>query len=126
VADQETGGRAFRPARLNGNVRRQLSTRAGLMTKEQQIMQFLDSNVFAPILASPKASEKLKQGVRYTIMRLNERDAAGMVSYYWSAIVGTDRSVPFAKEMKAEGFTRFEECIDEFRDQFNDDWLRGP
>jgi hypothetical protein len=96
------------------------------MTKEQQIMQFLDANVFQPILTSPNASEKLKQGVRYTIMRLNERDAAGMVGYYWSAIVGTERSTKFAKEMKSEGFTRFEECIDDFRDLFADDWLKQP
>jgi hypothetical protein len=27
--------------------------------------------------------------------------------------------------MKAEGFTRFEETIDEFRERFNDDWLGG-
>ena len=96
------------------------------MTKEQEIMAFLDTNVFEPILNSSNASEKLKRGVRLTIMRLNERDAAGMIHYYWSAIVGTERSVPFATEMKAEGFTRFEECIDEFRDRFNDDWLRRP
>ncbi len=96
------------------------------MTKEQQIMQFLDANVFQPIRTSPKASEKLKQGVRYTIMRLNERDAASMRSYYWSAIVGTERSTKFAKEMKSEGFTRFEECIEDFRDRFTDDWLKQP
>jgi hypothetical protein len=96
------------------------------MTKEEEIMDFLESNVFAPILASPRASEKLKRGVRYTIMRLNERNAEGMISYYWSSVVGTDRSVPFAREMRAEGFTRFEECLEEFRDRFNDRWLRAP
>ena len=94
------------------------------MTKEQEIMQFLHEHVFDPILNSPDASEKLKTGVRYTIMRLNERDAAGMVGYYWSAIAGTDRSTEFARQMRQEKFTRFEECIDEFRDRSNDRWLR--
>ncbi|MFA5075548.1 MAG: hypothetical protein WC436_05605 [Candidatus Babeliales bacterium] len=61
--------------------------------------------------------------MRYTIMRLNNLDAKGMVSYYWSAIVGTDRSTEFARQMRSEGFTRFEEVIDEFRDRFNDTWL---
>jgi len=56
-------------------------------------------------------------------MRLNERDALGMVNYYWSAIVGTDRSTEFARMMKAEGFSRFEEVLDDFRDRFNDRWL---
>jgi hypothetical protein len=95
------------------------------MTKEDEILAFLDENVFDPVLSSDKASDRLKAGVRLTEMRLRERDARGMIQYYWSAIVGTDRSVPFAKDMRAEGFTRFEECIDEFRRRFNDDWLRG-
>ena len=94
------------------------------MTKEEEIMQFLHDQVFNPIINSPSASNSLKQGVRYTMMRLNERNAKGMVKYYWSAIVGTERSTEFARQMRDEGFTRFEEIIDEFRDRFNDKWLK--
>jgi len=94
------------------------------MTKKEDVMGFLSRNVFDPILNSPNASETLKKGVRYTIMRLNNLDATGMVSYYWSAIIGTEKSTEFARQMRAEGFTRFEEVIDEFRDRFNDNWLR--
>jgi predicted glycosyl hydrolase (DUF1957 family) len=94
------------------------------MTKEQTIMRFLHKNVFDPILNSPKASNELKQGVRYTIMRMKQRNAIGMIQYYWSAIVGTERSTEFARQMKAEGFIRFEEIIDEFRKRFNDEWIR--
>ena len=92
--------------------------------KKQEIMAFLHAQVFDPILESPNASETLKKGVRYTIMRLEERDPAGMIQYYWSAVIGTDRSTKFARQMKAEGFTRFEEVIDDFREHFNDDWIR--
>jgi hypothetical protein len=94
--------------------------------KERQIMDYLHSRIFDPILASPQASESLKQGVRYTIMRIEERDAAGMVHYYWSAMIGTERSISFAARMRQEGFTRFEEAIDEFRVRFNDRFLRLP
>jgi hypothetical protein len=94
-------------------------------SKEEQIMDYLMSNVFNPILDSDKATNSLKQGVRLTIMRLNERDAFGMLSYYWSAIIGTERSTKFAKLMKQEGFVRFEELIDEFREMFNDKWLKS-
>ena len=41
------------------------------------------------------------------------------------AIVGTDRSTEFARQMRSEGFTRFEEVIDDFRDRFNDSWIRS-
>jgi predicted glycosyl hydrolase (DUF1957 family) len=93
------------------------------MSKEDEIMEFLHQNVFDPILNSPDASDSLKKGVRYTIMRMQERDAGGRISYYWSAIVGTERSTEFARMMRNEGFTRFEEVIDEFRDRCNDNWL---
>jgi predicted glycosyl hydrolase (DUF1957 family) len=88
------------------------------MSKEDEIMNFLHKNVFDPILSSPIASSRLKQGVRLTITRMRQRDALGMMSYYWSAIIGTDRSTRFANEMRQEGFTRFEETIDEFRERF--------
>lgn len=78
------------------------------MSKEDEIMDFLHANVFDPILASPTASARLKQGVRLTITRMSQRDAVGMMSYYWSAIIGTDRSTKFAEEMRREGFTRFD------------------
>lgn len=94
------------------------------MTKEQEIMSFLHEKVFDEILSSPKASNKLKSGVNLTITRLNQRDAEGMVKYYWSAVIGTDRSIGFAKMMKEEGFLRFEEVLEEFRERFNDNWLK--
>jgi hypothetical protein len=68
----------------------------------------------------------LKQGVRYAIMRMKQRDASGMVQYYWTAIVGTDPSIPFATLMRQEGFDRIEEAIDEFRVRFDDRFLRRP
>jgi hypothetical protein len=97
-----------------------------LGAKEQKIMDFLHERIFDRILESGEASEKLKQGGRSTIMRLQERDAAGMIQYYWSAIVGTERSVGFAALMRKERFERFEEAIDEFRLHFNDNFLKQP
>jgi hypothetical protein len=93
--------------------------------KKAEVLTYLHDHIFSPILASPVASNTLKQGVRYTIMRLQERDSSGIVSYYWSAIGGTDRSIEFARQMRTEGFTRFEEIIDEFRDRFNDKWIKS-
>jgi hypothetical protein len=99
--------------------------KGGVMTKEEELLAFLQHNVFDPILDSPTASKSLKAGVTLTITRLRQRDAAGMVKYYWSAIMGTDRSTAFARRMREEGFTRFEEVIDDFRDRFNDEWLHS-
>jgi hypothetical protein len=94
--------------------------------QERAIMTFLHERVFDAILTSPHASAELKRGVRYTIMRLEERDAAGMVQYFWKAISGTERSIGFAARMQAEGFGRFEEALEEFRVRFDDAFLRQP
>ncbi len=59
-------------------------------------------------------------------MRMEQRDAEGMIQYYWSAIVGTERSIGFAALMREEGFGRFEEALEDFRIRFNDDFLRQP
>lgn len=95
-----------------------------LGAKEQEIMDFLHERIFDPILNASNASPSLKQGVRLTIMRMEQRDAAGMVHYYWSAIIGTERSIGFAARMRQEGFTRFEEALEEFRVRFDNDFLR--
>ena len=94
------------------------------MTKEDELMEFLYEKVFDPVLASNKASKKIKAGVNLTINRMKKRDAHGMIQFFWSSIVGTDRSIDFSKQMKKEGFNRFEDIIEDFRLKFNDNWLR--
>ena len=92
--------------------------------KEQEIMDVLHERIFGPVLASPDASASLKSGIRLTMTRMEQRDAAGMVQYYWSAIIGTERSIGFAARMRDEGFTRFEEALEEFRLRFDNAFLR--
>ncbi|MCY4059917.1 MAG: hypothetical protein OXG44_18170 [Gammaproteobacteria bacterium] len=81
-------------------------------------MAFLAERVFNPILDSPAASEQLKRGYRLTMARMRQEDAAGMIQYYWSGVVGTERSIGSAAQMKREGFDRFEEVLEEFRVRF--------
>jgi predicted glycosyl hydrolase (DUF1957 family) len=96
------------------------------MKKEEEIIAFLDQKVFDPVLDSATASNNLKSGIRLTRGRMLQRDAVGMVHYFWSAIVGTERSIGFAAKMKKEGFTRFEEVLEEFRVKFDNEWLAKP
>jgi hypothetical protein len=57
---------------------------------------------------------------------MSQRDAAGMIHYFWSAVVGTERSKGFAAQMRREGFDRFEEAIEEFRACFDKPRLIKP
>ena len=93
------------------------------MTKEQELMSYLHTKVFDPILNSKTCSSGIKSGVHLTIGRMNKLNAEKMVQYFWSALA-TDNAIKFSKQMKAEGLTRFEDIMEEFRDKFNESWLR--
>lgn len=93
------------------------------MTKEQELMSFLHQKVFNPILNSATVSSKIKSGVNLTIGRMNRLSAEKMVQYFWSALA-TENAITFSKHLKAEGLIRFEDVMEEFRDKFNDRWLR--
>jgi len=95
-----------------------------LGAKQQQIMSYLHEHVFDPVLTSPTASDPLKSGIRLTIMRMEKLEAPKMVQYFWSAIIGTERSIGFAARMRDEGFTRFEEVFEEVRVRFDDRFMR--
>lgn len=94
------------------------------MTKEQELMNFLHEKVFEPILSSQTAPANIKSGVNLTISRMQKLSAEKMIQYYWSAL-STDNAISFSKKMKTEGLPRFEDVLEEFRDRFNDEWLKS-
>lgn len=93
-------------------------------TKEQEIMDFLSKRVFDPILDSDSASQKIKSGINLTKGRMNRLSAEKMVQYFWSALA-TDNAIGFSKILKQENMPRFEDVFEEFRDKFNESWLRS-
>ncbi len=94
-------------------------------SKQQEIIIFLNERVFDPILSSLSAPNDIKQGIRLTITRLkNQKDAAGMVKYFWSSIAGKGNAISFSDKLKNAGYDRFEEVLEEFREKFTDNWLR--
>jgi len=97
------------------------------MTKEDEILDFLNEHVFQPILDSDTSSVSLKRGVRSTLMRMRKLSAEKMLHFYWTAIVGTEKSIAFARMMTQEGFSRFEDAdvLEEFRLRFSTKWLRS-
>jgi len=92
------------------------------MTKEEELMNFLHARVFDPILNNPNVSSSIRIGVNLTIGRMrNQRTAEKMLQYFWSAVIN---SIDFPRLMRAEGLTRFEDILDDFKARFNDDWLK--
>ncbi len=93
------------------------------MTKEDELMNFLHEKVFDPILNSPTAPAKVKSGVNLTIGRMRRLTARKMIEYYWSAL-STSNAIEFSKKIKDAKLPRFEDCMEEFRERFNEDWLK--
>lgn len=88
------------------------------MGKKEDVLAFLGEHVFDPILKSPKSSVLLKQAIRTSLMRMNEKNAEEIAVYYLEHMIGSEKLTKFAELMKAEGFTRFEEIGEEFREKF--------
>jgi len=93
-------------------------------TKEKEIMDFLHQRVFNPILDSPTSSNNTKSGVRLTITRMSNLTAEKMIHYFWSALA-RDNAIRFSKKLKDEEQPRFEDVFEEFRDRFNEKWLKS-
>lgn len=98
--------------------------RVAVMTKEEQIMDFLHKKVFDPILNCKTASKSVKSGTRTTIMRMEKLSAEKMVQYFCSALV-QDNALAFSEKLEAEGLPRFEDVKDDFFALFDDAWLNS-
>ena len=91
------------------------------MTKEQELMQYLRERVFDPVLNSPNVPGNTKSGISLTVARMSRLRAEKMVQYFWSALI---TSHDFPRLMRAEGLTRFEDVMEDFRERFDDAWIR--
>lgn len=90
------------------------------MTKEQEIMNFLDTMVFEPVLSTKNLPTDIKSGVSLTRARMNRLSAAKMIQFFWSVLT-TENGLAFSKKMKSENLPRFEDVCEEFKQRFNDD-----
>ena len=91
--------------------------------KKRQLLAFLHQRVFDPALATPGLTKQVRAGVQLTAVRMAQLPAASIRQYFWSAIIGTEQSIPFADLMQQSGLLRFEDVYDEFRRVFTDEWL---
>lgn len=94
------------------------------MTKEQELLTFLYDNFFSPVLSSRKTTQELKKHIRDIMMAFKDRSADGMINYFWSTIAGEETRTLLEKRLEDEGFLEFEQVVDKFKMEFNEEWLR--
>lgn len=93
--------------------------------KEQEIMDFLNAQVFDPMLKSSLATIKIKAELRGYLAQLEGKDAAAMVRIVvgWVGIPG--RPGKLVQLLEGQGFSRIESIATDFRAHFSQGWLKS-
>lgn len=91
------------------------------MTKEQEILDFLEDKMFTPIFNSSSTSERFKKATRGLRLRMTQRDAQGMIQYFWSTVADAKaKHANYGRMLQNEGFSEFEAVVNEFRVRFKE------
>lgn len=90
------------------------------MIKEQEILDFLEGKLFSPILQSPSTTEQFKSATRGLRLRMKQRDAQGMIQYFWKTVDAREKQAKYGRMLQNEGFSELEEILSEFRLRFKE------
>lgn len=94
-----------------------------MMNKKQLLMDYLDSNLFIPIMCSPHASYQLKHNLQHTRSLFNKFSAEGIINYIWNMFGNKDVEIILTNRLIDEGFYNYNQVINEFKYEFTYDWL---
>jgi hypothetical protein len=92
--------------------------------KKRELISFLDEKIFNTIKQDKTIPKGVRSGLHLTRARLTALPPESIISYFWSAITGTPRSLKMYQAMKACKLITFEDIMIEFREKFNDNWIR--
>ena len=94
-----------------------------MMNKKQILMDYLDSNLFTPIIHSPNVSCQIKYEITHIKFLLNQFCAEGIISYIWNTLANKDIELIISNRLIDEGFYSYPQIINEFKLKFTYDWL---
>lgn len=95
------------------------------MSKEEQVLSYLYDRIFLDVINSKTASKKAKNIVNKTIMCLKQLPLESMIQYVWNAVYEEDNNGDRANNiLKQEGFTTFQDIIEEFKIKFDDKFIK--
>lgn len=94
-----------------------------MINKKQEIINYLDSNLFMPIMHSPNASQQLKHDFMHTKTLLNQFSAEGVINYVWNMLGNHEVEALLSNRLMEEGFYNYNQVLNEFKHEFTYDWL---
>lgn len=93
------------------------------MTKKEELLYFLQDNLFNPILNSPLASSELKFDFSAMLASIKDFSAEGIVLYFWTTMDHQEVHMVFSERLYHEASLDFSNFIEAFKSQFTYDWL---
>lgn len=94
-----------------------------MIDKKQLIIDYLDANLFTPILYAPHASHQIKSDFQHTRDLLQDFSAEGILFFVWNMMGSKDSEMIFSNRLMDEGFYDYDHIINTFKREFTYDWL---
>ena len=93
------------------------------MDKKQQLLDYLEQNLFKPILSAPYTSYQLKEDFLYVQQTIKDFSAQGILYYVWNILANKDIAPLMADRLNDEGFTSYNQILNNFKTEFPYEWL---
>ncbi|WP_069998741.1 hypothetical protein [Cellulosilyticum sp. I15G10I2] len=93
------------------------------MNKKQELLDFLQAELFNPIIDSPYISPEIKYDFLTILDTLKNFSAEGILSYFWNMMANDEVQMIFSNRLMEEGFYNYPELVDTFKSHFTYEWL---
>ncbi|MBE6024147.1 MAG: hypothetical protein E7231_13265 [Cellulosilyticum sp.] len=91
--------------------------------KKKLLIDYLDTNLFIPILYSSNASYQVKHDFQHTRDLLQTFSARGILNFVWNTLGHMEAKIIFSNRLIDEGFFDYDQILDTFKNEFTYDWL---
>ncbi len=93
------------------------------MSKKQQLLSFLNENIFDPIISAPYASSQLKNDFLCMREMLKDFSAKGILYFVWISLFNQENEIILCNRLIDEGFHFYKSVTDNFKENFSYEWL---
>ena len=93
------------------------------MNKKQELLEFLQQELFNPIIDSPYVSLELKYDFITILDTLRNFSAEGILLYFWNMMANEEVQMIFSNRLMDEGFYNYPDLVTTFKNHFTYEWL---
>lgn len=91
--------------------------------KKRLLINYLNMNLFLPLVNSPCISKELKHDLQCIRNTLNNLSAEGIIYYMWLTLTSHDAYTILSNRLLDEGLDKYTDVINEVRNKFTYDWV---